>query len=136
MSKLTQTQVETILDILYTDSGKSNQTCFKHIAKLTNLSYPVVRKVVSVLQDMNVLSVTGERRQTSYRWSHDKAHANPSMARKVLEVYSDFKPASSTPKLSTEICIAYLQRKGWNGTLTKSYKDGYVMHTETIEIGE
>lgn len=134
--KISKEKVEFVLDTIYKNSNKSNQKSFTEIAKQAELCYPTVRKIISVLQSMSLLTVTGEKAATSYHWNPEKSAVNSLMVQKVIELYDDAPSVTSitSTKLTVEKAVNFLQSKGWTGTLTKSYKDSLITYTETINL--
>lgn len=136
MKTISQEKVELILDILYHNSDKVQQKSFHEIARQVKLSYAPVRKVITIMQNMQILIVEGSRKNTTYRWAPDRACINPSMIRKVYELYTggEMIEKSVENKLTVEKAVNFLIKHGWSGKIEKSYREGIKMLTEVIEL--
>ena len=136
MKTVSQEKVELILDILYHNSDKTQQKSFHEIARQAKLSYNPVRKVIAIMQNMHILIVEGTRKNTTYRWAPDRAGVNPSMIRKVYELYTggEMIEKSVENKLTVEKAVNFLIKHGWSGRIEKSYREGIKILTEVIEL--
>ncbi|MEE1176190.1 MAG: hypothetical protein U0K71_04225 [Paludibacteraceae bacterium] len=140
MKHLPQHKVALVLDTVYYNATHSNQKSFKELAKQLQISYQPFRKVLSHLEDLQLLIIEGERRKTTYRWNGDKSPVNPMMIRHVYELYTGetgnvITPVTKTPKINTEICVKYLTEKGWSGFLTRTHVEGLIQIREKIVVG-
>jgi predicted transcriptional regulator len=141
MKHLPQHKVALVLDTVYYNATHSNQKSFREIASQLNISYQPFRKVLSHLEDLQLLIIEGERRNTTYRWNGDKSPVNPMMIRHVYELYTgetgnSVTSITKTPKINTELCVKYLTEKGWSGTLVRQHSEGLIQVTESIVVGE
>lgn len=141
MKHLPQHKVALVLDTVYYNATHSNQKSFREIAAQLNISYQPFRKVLSHLEDLDLLKIEGERRKTTYRWNGDKSPVNPMMIRHVYELYTgetgnSVTSITKTPKINTELCVKYLTEKGWTGILTRQHSEGLIQVTESIMVGE
>lgn len=141
MKHLPQHKVALVLDTIYYNATHSNQKSFREIASQLNISYQPLRKVLSHLEDLDLLKIEGERRNTRYRWNGDKSPVNPMMIRHIYELYTGetsgpVTSVTKTPKINTELCVKYLTEKGWTGILTRQHSEGLIQVTESIMVGE
>ena len=130
MKTLSAETVATVLDLIYQNATRTDQKTLGELAKQANISYQPFRKIVSCLENLQLLFLEGNKHKT-FRWNKDKAGVNPSMVRKVHETYTG-TTCTKEPKLTVEKAIAYLSAHDWHGTLTRTYQDGLITHTETI----
>lgn len=135
MKTLTQEKVALVLDLVYYNATHSHQKSFTELAIQAKISYSPFRRVVAILEEMDLLKITGACRSTSYYWNKEKAGVNSSMVRKVHELYIG-KPVDETPKhkLTVERAVKFLQESGWSGKLERSFTEGLISTTEVIEL--
>lgn len=144
MSRITFQHCELVVDALYHNSErkKFEQKGMRQIAEDCNVSVPVVQKVKSILVDMKLLIVEGERRSQECIWHPDKSKPNPVMLREVYKVYT--KGARSkvmvskkrSAPTSIDSALQVLVKLGYTGVISKVKHDGYRTITESIDLSK
>lgn len=139
-SIVTIQQVGLIVDLIYHNQSRSDKKPVSLLYKEAGTSINTFFKVRSILIDMDLLVIVGERRnQTSY-WNPNRSQPTPSMLQEVYRRYTkDYKVRvkeikKQRGKISLQEALKVLTSMGYSGVISRKKCDGYITMIEEIDL--
>lgn len=136
--KTTLQDVSVALDAIYTNALKNPQDQRSSVQLCKEIGVATYKKLRQELINRGLLQVFGQTRSQYTAWNTSKCGCNPVLVKDVyktlytIEVKQEKKKKHI--KMQYDEIVAYLQSRGWSGTLTRVKESGLIRTIEEIEI--
>lgn len=138
--KTTLQDVSVALDAIYTNALKNpqDQRSASQLRKEIGVGIPTYKKLRQELINRGLLQVFGQTRSQYTAWNTAKCGCNPVLVKDVYKtlytVEVKVEKKKRHIKMQYDEIVAYLQSRGWSGTLTRVKESGLIRTIEEIEI--
>ena len=136
--KTTLQDVSVALDAIYTNALKNPQDQRSSVQLCKEIGVATYKKLRQELINRGLLQVFGQTRSQYTAWNTSKCGCNPVLVKDVyktlytIEVKQEKKKKHI--KMQYDEIVAYLQSRGWSGTLTRVKESGLIRTIEEMEI--